>query len=128
MAKSTPPALGQIMVGRVVSTKQLKTATVLVEGRKTHPMYGKSYKVSKKYQVHDELKVSDGDLVRLVKIRPVSKTKHWKIIEVVGKDLEAIVSEKLKADAASAIAEVLPEEIKENIQPVALVKEKKVTS
>ncbi len=100
----------QVKNGRVVSVKLAKTATVLIESRKTHRLYNKSFKRSKRYLVHDELGVKEGDLVEIVKIRPMSKLKHWQIIKVVGRDLEAIVNEELKSGVAEAIAEVMPEE------------------
>lgn len=100
----------QVMRGRVVSAKNSMTATVLIESTKVHPLYKKSYRSSKRYLVHDEMKVSEGDLVEIVKIRPVSSHKHFKIVKVVGRDIEAIVTEQLKEGAAEAIAEVMPEE------------------
>lgn len=100
-----------VLRGRVVSTKALKTVTVLVEKRVTHPLYGKSFKRSKKYLVHDGLGVSLGDLVEMIKVKPISKNKHFMISKVVGKNIEAVISEELKEKAAEAIAEVLPEEV-----------------
>ena len=69
--------------GKVVGTKMTKTATVLVERRKVHPLYQKSVKRTKKYQVHDELGVKVGDEVLFVETRPISKTKKWKIVKVI---------------------------------------------
>ncbi len=104
---------GQIMRGRVVSAKTAKTAVVLVEGTKRHPMYHKSSKTSKRYLVHDETGVKEGDLVELIKIRPMSASKHWMIYKVVGRDMEAIITEELKEEAAEAIAQVMPVEVEE---------------
>ena len=98
------------MIGRVVSTKLTKTATVLVERTKIHPLYKKSFKRSKKYLVQDDLGVKLGDVVDLEKIAPKSKNKHWQITKVVGRDVEAIISEELKVKAQEAIEEVMPEE------------------
>ena len=98
------------MIGRVVSVKTAKTATILVERTKTHPLYKKSFKRSKKYLVADDLGVKLGDLVDVEKVAPISKNKHWKIIKVVGRDIEAVISEELKEKAAEAIEEVMPEE------------------
>ena len=98
------------MIGRVTSNKQQKTATVLVQSTKTDRLYHKSYKRSKKYSVDDQLGVKVGDLVEIIKIRPVSKLKHWKIIKVVGRDIEEVVGEQLKESAAETIEEVMPEE------------------
>ncbi len=95
--------------GRVTSAKQPQTVTVIVESVKTHPLYGKTFRRTKKYLVHDTLGVSEGDLVEIVQIKPMSANKHFQILRVVGKDIEAIVTEQLKEEAKEAIAEVMPE-------------------
>jgi small subunit ribosomal protein S17 len=99
-----------ILRGRVISAKSQKTATVLIEGRKTHKLYGKSYKQSKRYLVLDELGVSEGDIVEIMKCKPVSKNKHYKITDILGRSIEAMVNEELKEGVSEAIAEVMPEE------------------
>jgi small subunit ribosomal protein S17 len=67
--------------GTVVSAKMDKTVTVLVESTKVHPKYGKQYRVSKKYHVHDEKgEAQVGDVVRFEETRPLSKTKRWRVI------------------------------------------------
>ena len=72
------------LVGRVVSDKNNKTITVLVETYKKHPKYGKRVKYSKKYTAHDETnKAKMGDVVRIVATRPISKTKHFYLKEIV---------------------------------------------
>ena len=77
------------LVGKVVSAKNNKTITVLVETHKMHPLYHKRVKSSKKYSVHDETnKAKVGDLVRIVETKPISKTKHFYLKEIVK---EAIV-------------------------------------
>ena len=73
----------KIFVGKVISTKMPKTATVAVERTVTHPMYHKRYKRVKKYHVHDELGVLEGDTVRFAASKPISKLKKWRIIEKV---------------------------------------------
>lgn len=98
------------MIGRVVSVKMMKTAVVLVESRKKHPLYKKTYTWSTKYLVNDPIGVKLGDMVNLEKIKPMSKKKHWGITKVIGKDLIALGEEQLKEVAKDAIAEVLPEE------------------
>lgn len=100
------------MIGRVVSIKMAKTAAVLVERTAIHPLYKKVFKRSKKYLADDLVGVKDGDLVEIVKVAPVSKNKHWRILKVVGKNLEEITEEKLKAEAKEIVAEVMPEEKK----------------
>lgn len=96
--------------GLVVAASQPKTATVLVERRKTHPLYGKSFRRSKRYLVHDELGTKEGDVVEIVQIKPISKNKHFKVARVVGQDLEAAISEQLKEEAEEQIAKVIPAE------------------
>ena len=72
------------LVGKVVSTKNNKTITVLVETHKMHPKYHKRVKSSKKYSVHDETnKAKVGDVVRIVETKPISKTKHFYLKEIV---------------------------------------------
>jgi small subunit ribosomal protein S17 len=69
--------------GLVTSTKMKKTATVLVERFKIHPVYKKRMKTKKKFHAHDELGVKVGDRVIIGEIKPISKTKSWQILEVV---------------------------------------------
>ena len=72
------------LVGTVVSAKNNKTITVLVETYKKHPLYGKRVKYSKKYAAHDESnKAKVGDTVRIIETRPISKTKHFYLAEIV---------------------------------------------
>ena len=98
------------MIGRVVSTKLKNTATVLVERIAKHPLYKKTYIRSKRYLVDNLIEVKDGDIVEIIKCKPVSKNKHWRILKVVGKNLAEITEEKLKKAAEEIIAEVMPEE------------------
>jgi small subunit ribosomal protein S17 len=70
--------------GTVVSDVQDKTIVVRVERTTTHPLYGKTLRVSKKYHVHDEANEANvGDTVRIVETRPLSKLKHWRLQEIV---------------------------------------------
>ena len=72
------------LVGKVVSSVNNKTITVLVEHYMKHPLYGKRDKSSKKYAVHDESnKAKVGDVVRIVETRPLSKTKRFYLKEIV---------------------------------------------
>lgn len=74
----------QELVGKVVSTKNDKTITVLVETYGKHPLYGKRVKKSKKYAAHDENnKAKVGDKVRIIETRPISKTKKFRLVEIV---------------------------------------------
>ena len=74
----------RILTGTVVSDKNDKTVTVLVERKVKHPLYGKIIRRSKKYHAHDEdnsFKI--GEIVRIEETRPLSKLKNWKVIERV---------------------------------------------
>ena len=73
-------------VGRVISDKQQKTVVVAIDRRVTHRLYGKQVAQTKKYYAHDEEGVAkNGDLVRIVETRPLSKLKRWRVVEVVEK-------------------------------------------
>lgn len=98
------------MIGRVISTKTKNTATILVEREATHPLYKKTFSRSKKYLVDDQLGVKEGDIVEVIKSKPISKNKHWRIVKVLGKNLAEIAEQHLKEKAEEAIAEVMPEE------------------
>lgn len=98
------------MIGRVVTKKMQNTVTVLVEGQSIHPLYKKAFLRSKKYIAHDPIGVKEGDLVELVKCKPISKMKHFQVVKVLGKRMEEIMDEKLKKEAEEVIAEVMPEE------------------
>ena len=68
----------------VVSSTNNKTISVKVETYKKHPKYGKRVKYSKKYAAHDEKNAAKvGDTVRIVETRPLSKTKHFRLVEIV---------------------------------------------
>ena len=70
--------------GRVTSTKMQQTATVQVERRIQHPIYGKYMRRSKKYHVHDENnELNVGDIVQIRECRPISKTKSWTLDKVL---------------------------------------------
>ena len=74
----------RVIQGVVISNKMDKTINVLVETHKMHPLYHKRVKSSKKYSVHDETnKAKVGDLVRIVETKPISKTKHFYLKEIV---------------------------------------------
>jgi small subunit ribosomal protein S17 len=70
--------------GRVVSNKMNKTVTVLVERQVKHPLYGKYIRRSSKLHAHDEENAcNEGDVVRVSECRPLSKTKNWRVVEVI---------------------------------------------
>lgn len=78
----------KIFTGKVIGLKQAKTATVSVERVKIHPIYKKRFKRSTKFQVHDEIGVKMGDLVKFADSRPYSKTKRWIMLQVIDEKKE----------------------------------------
>jgi small subunit ribosomal protein S17 len=73
-------------VGRVLSNKMNKTVVVSVERSVTHPLYRKVLRRVSKFKAHDEQNVCKiGDRVRMVETRPISKDKHWRVVEVIQK-------------------------------------------
>ena len=76
----------KVYQGRVVSDKMDKTITVVVETYKNDPVYGKRVKYSKKYKAHDENnEAKTGDIVKIMATRPLSATKHFRLLEIVEK-------------------------------------------
>jgi len=73
-------------IGSVISDKMDKSATVLIERKVKHPLYGKFVRKSTKLHIHDENnECSMGDTVQITECRPISKTKSWTLVKVVGK-------------------------------------------
>ena len=74
------------LAGRVVSDKMQKTVTVLIERRVRHPVIGKMMMRSKKYHAHvDGLEAKEGDLVQIEECPPMSKTKSWRVSQIIEK-------------------------------------------
>jgi small subunit ribosomal protein S17 len=72
--------------GVVVSSKMDKTVVVAVERRLRHPVYGKVVRKSPRFYAHDSKnECREGDLVRIAESRPLSKTKRWRVVEIVRK-------------------------------------------
>ncbi len=71
------------LIGIVVSSKMEKTVVVKIDRYWRHPIYKKGIKRSKKYLVDDRLGVKDGNKVKIASIRPLSKNKKWKVVEVI---------------------------------------------
>jgi small subunit ribosomal protein S17 len=81
---SSTEALQGSKVGRVVSNKSDKTVTIKIERQVQHPLYGKYIKRTSKVHAHDEENsCSEGDLVKIVQCRPISKTKAWRVVEIL---------------------------------------------
>jgi small subunit ribosomal protein S17 len=71
--------------GKVISDKMKNTVVVSVERMTAHPMYHKRIKHSNKYHAHNEIGAKTGDTVILAPTRPLSRTKFWKVTEIVKK-------------------------------------------
>jgi small subunit ribosomal protein S17 len=73
-------------IGVVSSSKMTKTITVAVERKVKHPIYGKFVKKTTKFHAHDEENTAGiGDTVRIMETRPLSKTKRWRLVEIIEK-------------------------------------------
>jgi len=71
-------------IGVVFSNKMDKSITVAVKWKEKHPIYGKFVSKTKKYHAHDEKnECNTGDTVRIMETRPLSKTKRWRLVEII---------------------------------------------
>ncbi|RXK81371.1 30S ribosomal protein S17 [Filimonas effusa] len=78
--------LRKTRTGVVSSNKMTKTITVAVERKVKHPIYGKFVKKTTKFHAHDEKnEATIGDIVKIMETRPLSKTKRWRLVEIVEK-------------------------------------------
>ena len=79
-------ALRKVRVGMVVSDKMDKTVVIAIEDNVKHPVYGKIIKRTLKVHAHDEENTCGiGDKVRIMETRPLSKTKRWRLVEIIEK-------------------------------------------
>ena len=86
MTQATEQKTRRTLQGRVVSDKMAKTVTVLVERRVKHPVIGKVMIRSRKYHAHvDGLIAATGDMVQIEECAPISRTKAWRVTQVVEK-------------------------------------------
>lgn len=89
MSENTTPTLRnqrKVRRGYVVSDKMEKTIVVQLEDRVKHPLYGKVVRKTAKVKAHDETNQAGiGDLVRIMETRPLSATKHWRLVEILEK-------------------------------------------
>jgi small subunit ribosomal protein S17 len=77
------------LMGKVISDKMDKSITVMVERRVKHPVYGKFVRKSTKLHAHDENnECKEGDVVTIAECRPISKSKTWRLVEVIEKAAE----------------------------------------
>ena len=82
--QETKRGLRKTREGRVLSSRMDKTIIVQVERRIRHPLYGKQIRRLQKYYAHDENNEAlEGDIVRIVETRPLSKSKRWRLLEVL---------------------------------------------
>ena len=89
MSENTETQALRTVEGRVVSNKMDKTVTVLVERQVKHALYGKYIKRSTKLHAHDaDNACNEGDVVRVTEIAPLSKTKNWRVVEIVTRAAE----------------------------------------
>ncbi|GHH49997.1 MULTISPECIES: 30S ribosomal protein S17 [Gammaproteobacteria] len=89
MSENTENKTLRTVEGRVVSNKMDKTVTVLVERQVKHALYGKYIKRSTKLHAHDaDNACNEGDVVRVTEIAPMSKTKNWRVVEIVTRAAE----------------------------------------
>ena len=76
--------LRKTRIGVVTSNKMAKTITVAVERKVKHPIYGKFVKKTTKFHAHDDKnECSIGDLVKIMETRPLSKTKRWRLVQII---------------------------------------------
>jgi small subunit ribosomal protein S17 len=74
----------RVLVGRVLSNRMDKTATVVVERKQRHRLYGKVITMRKKYKAHDaENSCQIGDMVKMIESRPLSREKRWVVTEIL---------------------------------------------
>ena len=84
MSENANTTATKTVEGRVVSNKMNKTVTILVERLVKHALYGKYIRRSTKLHAHDEDNAcNEGDIVRVTECRPMSKTKNWRVVEVL---------------------------------------------
>lgn len=76
----------KIRTGTVISDKMDKTVVVLVESLRRHPLYKKVVRHTSKFKAHDEANACKvGDVVKIIETRPLSKEKHWRVVEVISR-------------------------------------------
>ena len=84
MAEETKPRTRRkVRMGIVTSDKMQKTVTVSLVRRYAHPIYGKQVTRTKKVKARDEHGAREGDTVRIMETRPLSKDKRWRLVEIV---------------------------------------------
>ncbi len=93
----------RILEGIVVSDKMDKTIVVKVDSRQKHPLYGKTISKNKRFKAHDEKnECVNGDLVRIIECRPLSKDKTFRLVSIV-KRSESVESMSIEAEVESVL-------------------------
>lgn len=104
----------QQKVGTVVSNKMNKTIVVAVESLKKHRIYKRTYKQTKRFQAHDEENTCQvGDIVRIEETRPLSKMKHWRLVEIVKRGSGIVPVEEVLAEADPDLTFTTSNEVEE---------------
>ena len=86
MSTTTERKSRKTRIGIVSSNKMDKAITVAVERKVKHPIYGKFVQKTTKFHAHDEARTAGiGDTVRIIETRPLSKTKRWRLVEIIEK-------------------------------------------
>ena len=89
-------------IGRVISDKMDKTIVVTVDSLRKHRLYKHTVRVSRHFKVHDEHNACRiGDTVRIEETRPISKDKHWRLLEIIAHDVratEGVIPPSVSAD------------------------------
>jgi len=84
MEQPSDRQLRKVLVGSVVSAKVPKTVVVTVEWQKEHPLYRKRIKRTSRLMAHDENGIcQEGDVVKIMECRPISRRKSWRVVEVI---------------------------------------------
>jgi len=105
----------QQKVGRVISNKMDKTIVVNVESLKKHRIYKRTYKQTKHFHAHDEENTCQvGDVVRIEECRPLSKMKHWRLVEVVKRGSGIVPVEEVLAKVDPDLVSATSEETEES--------------
>jgi small subunit ribosomal protein S17 len=109
----------KLQLGTVVSNKMDKTVVVRIDRHKRHRLYGKTIRVTRRYKAHDENNECRlGDIVKISETRPLSRDKHWRVVEVVVKgdvaevaptEIGSSLTEEIRAAQAEAAAKVAAE-------------------
>jgi len=108
----------QQKIGTVVSNKMNKTIVVAVESLKKHRIYKRTYKQTKRFYAHDEENISQvGDMVRIEETRPLSKMKHWRLVEIVKRGSGIVPVEEVLAEVDPDLASTTSDETEEQEQP-----------